>query len=274
MTPEHEHAHQEATATPKPNFQHEISFDLLSSRTFDLAAIADAIGGERSEEHEISLTAEGRPFHLHKVDVVTGEERNAILTQSWNWRDAEKALDQAVDAFSIRDHSDAWSTYRDRVARFRRILAKVIRASEPMAVLCRSSQQFLEPSWLLEALEENPGDELFGFVNVRLYKVEGHERGITAEYDETIMDTLGLGALGLTDVQCHYKHLDPPMVAEILYNTAQYIYEHGPIIESGHQLHGPGEDKWICQLEDSIVDPFRLVVDVNPGRPYAAGARK
>jgi hypothetical protein len=46
------------------------------------------------------------------------------------------------------------------------------------------------------------------------------------------------------------------------------------VIEDGHTVDGvqPGQ-KWLCRHELAVVGPEREVVDMNPGPPYAAGAR-
>jgi hypothetical protein len=63
-------------------------------------------------------------------------------------------------------------------------------------------------------------------------------------------------------------------VGRVLYSTALYIFERGPVIESGQTVAGiePGS-KWRCQFEDSLLDPKREVLDLHPGQPYAAGKR-
>jgi len=60
----------------------------------------------------------------------------------------------------------------------------------------------------------------------------------------------------------------------VLFNTAIYLVEQGPVIESGHTIQGiePGS-KWICQQEDALIGPERTVLDLNPGPPFAAGDR-
>jgi hypothetical protein len=95
-----------------------------------------------------------------------------------------------------------------------------------------------------------------------------------AESGDIVMDTLGLGALGLPDLQCHYRALSPEEVARCLYNTAWYIFSNGDVIENGHTVEGitPGT-RWRCQHEDALVGPDRVVLDLNPGMPYAAGNR-
>lgn len=258
---------------PSPNFASELSFELLfhddcENPTARVAQQLQAPAVDRWFE------IEGHTFRVAPTDFPALAAREPSLQQSWNWREAAHVVGHCRRAVLVADHVDDWRGYRERVTRFRRVLAAAIRELNPLAVHCPSSQQFLEPRSLAEALEEEGGEELFGFLNIRFYKFEGHDKGIEAEFDETVMDTLGLGALGLPDLQAHFKHLDPSLVAQLLYSTAQYVFSEGPVIESGHNLQGFAPDqKWICQLEESITDPVRLVVDLNPGKPYAAGNR-
>jgi hypothetical protein len=90
-----------------------------------------------------------------------------------------------------------------------------------------------------------------------------------------IMDTLGLAALGLPDLQCHFRTLVPGEVAAVLHNTAYYLFEHGDVIDDGHTVAGiEPESRWTCQHEKSLLKPSRIVLDLNPGPPFAAGGRK
>ena len=112
---------------------------------------------------------------------------------------------------------------------------------------------------------ENP---VYGFVNVRFYNLEGTD-------GDRVMDTLGLGALGLTDLQLHYRELAPGEVAAELYNIAVYLLENGDVIEDGHTVQGfTPEDRWRCRHEMSLMPPRRPVLDINPGPPFAAGDRE
>jgi len=89
-----------------------------------------------------------------------------------------------------------------------------------------------------------------------------------------IMDTWGLAEIGLNDLQCHFRELDPKRVAGVLLNTAVYIFEKGSVIKSGETVAGiEPESKWRCQFENSLLEPKREVLDLDPGRPYAAGKR-
>jgi len=89
-----------------------------------------------------------------------------------------------------------------------------------------------------------------------------------------LMDTRGLQELGLHDLQCHFRGLDPNAVASVLFNTAVYIFENGPVIASGNTIAGiEPESKWRCHFENALVKPARELLDLNPGPPFAAGKR-
>jgi hypothetical protein len=88
------------------------------------------------------------------------------------------------------------------------------------------------------------------------------------------MDTLGLAALGLPDLQCHFHGLEVNEVAGLLYNTAWYVFENGDVIEDGQTVDGVDGHRWRCQHEVALVPPEREVLDINPGPRYAAGPRE
>lgn len=46
------------------------------------------------------------------------------------------------------------------------------------------------------------------------------------------------------------------------------------VIEDGNTIAGvDGDEHWRCQDEDALIAPERLVIDIVPGEPYAAGRR-
>lgn len=105
---------------------------------------------------------------------------------------------------------------------------------------------------------------LDGGVNVRFFNIEGT--------DEMLFDTLGLTPIGLPDLQCHCKNLAPNKVVNFLNNITAYLYDKGDVIEDGNTVEGIGGEKWICQREDAIVGPNRMVIDINAGQ-FSAGNR-
>ena len=201
------------------------------------------------------------------------ERLRASIEQSWQWRHAEMMATGSSHALEIVHHLGD-SSRESRIALLRRFIAVLIRHTKPRAAHLVESMQLADPQLLHDAFTENPYDPLFGFLNIRLYKIEGHEEGLSAEYDETVMDTLGLHALGLPDLQMHFKHLDPAMVAKFMDDYAHYLFEKGPIMETGHTLRGFADDQaFTCTVDGSILDPMRVVVDIDPGKPYSAGSR-
>ncbi len=107
---------------------------------------------------------------------------------------------------------------------------------------------------------------LHGGINLRFFNIAGRE--------EYLADSMGLFALGLPDVQCHFHTLDPNEVVGLVFNVAAYLFEKGDVIADGETVPGlGGDERWHCQHENSLIQPSRVVLDLNPGR-YAAGRRQ
>ncbi len=120
-------------------------------------------------------------------------------------------------------------------------------------------EYYEEPHW------HNPQNHfLDGGLNVRFFRLQGT--------DEMLFDTLGLTAIGLPDLQFHCKNLEPDDVVMFLRNLAAYLYQYGDIIEDGNTVEGIHHERWVCQREDSIAEPLRMVLDINPGE-FAGGNR-
>lgn len=108
-------------------------------------------------------------------------------------------------------------------------------------------------------------------VNVRFFAVQGT--------DDFIVDTLGLYAIDLPDVQYHFHGLDPNHVVNHAYNVVSYIYDNNAPIKSGETIDGLYQGmlsqrvQWSCQYEDALIQPVRCVMDICPNE-YASGSRK
>lgn len=107
-------------------------------------------------------------------------------------------------------------------------------------------------------------------VNARFFNIQGSEA--------SIVDTLGLYAIGLPDIQYHFNTLDPNTVVNHAYNVASYVYQENAPIKSGETIDGINNGaldnnvRWYCQYEDSLIQPSRVVMDIAPGE-YSAGNR-
>ncbi|MGE0435028.1 MAG: DUF4261 domain-containing protein [Planctomycetota bacterium] len=125
------------------------------------------------------------------------------------------------------------------------------------------AQRVIEPAPWRDAADNGAVLDA-GAINVRLFHLEG------GRPDETVMDTMGLAAFGLPDLQCHFVRLDPNAVGQLLYDYAAYVFHNGPVIGDGDSLQGvPARDgsatRWVCRHEPSLINPTRAVLDLIPG---------
>ena len=194
-------------------------------------------------------------------------EVQSALEQAWQWPQSREVVALCHSSLLVTDMLSSGLDHRERLELFHRALVSALEVAPCEAIYWRPSDQLIEPAAYLRERRAPEPNSLFGAVNVRLFNIEKRAPG------EKLMDTLGLAALGLPDLQCHFLDLDPNEVGSLLYNTALYIYKNGDIIADGETLGLSPEQKWICRHEDALVPPDRVVLDVNPGPPHAAGAR-
>jgi hypothetical protein len=194
------------------------------------------------------------------------DKMEGSLQQSWSFREAEQVVKAAKYQIIITDLMAGGLEYKERLNLFQGMVRAVLDETDCIAISWNPSNQFIEPKKYLNCIAD---DLLNAAINVRFYNISNGDNG------EMLMDTVGLAALGIPDLQCHFYNLDPDSIASMLYNTAYYIYEKGDVIEDGHTVQGiKPEDKWKCQHEMSLVSPERIVLDINPGKGFAAGNRE
>ena len=135
----------------------------------------------------------------------------------------------------------------DRVSLFHGVLCHD-RGCRADALVFKHSQQVVTPADYIAECSQTPILRP-GSLNVRFFN-------ITNSDGDMVMDTRGLAEIGLHDLQCHFRNLDPKEVARVLFNTALYIFEKGSVIESGQTVEGvEPASKWRCQLENSLLEP-------------------
>jgi hypothetical protein len=188
------------------------------------------------------------------------------IQQSWRRGGAEELLRSCREARLVAEMMAQALRPQDRVSLFHGVLRAMIEVAAPDALVFKHSQQVVTPADYLAACGQAPILRP-GSLNVRFFNISNSDGNM-------IMDTRGLADIGLHDLQCHFRDLDPRDVARVLFDTAVYIFENGPVIESGQTVAGIRPDsKWRCQFENSLLEPQREVLDLNPGKAYAAGKR-
>jgi len=194
------------------------------------------------------------------------EDHQQEIQQSWRCPGAEDILRGCTATRLVTEMMAQLVPPQDRIALFHGVLRAIIEVARPDALVFKHSQQVIKPADYLAACGEDPIQRP-GSLNVRLFNISNST-------GDMIMDIRGLAELGLHDLQCHFRELDPTAVAHILFNAAVYIFENGPVIESGQTIAGiEPNSKWRCQFENSMLEPKREVLDLNPGKPFAAGNR-
>lgn len=189
------------------------------------------------------------------------------LQQSWSTPNPESLLEDSNHTLIITEMMARNLEPSARLEIFHGVLCALVEETGPSAIVFRHSQQVIAPSSYLEGSD---GPPLFrpGSLNVRFFRIENSA-------GDMLMDTRGLNEIGLHDLQCHFRDLNPREVSQVLYDTSAYIVENGEVIESGNTIVGIADSsKWVCQFEDALVPPSREVIDINPGVPYAAGNRQ
>ena len=197
------------------------------------------------------------------------ESLSAAIGQSWNFPEVREAVAQCSASVLVTDLMSSPLEYAERLKLFQDVLAGVLEVIPALAIHWQPTRQIVDPQQYRDAHMRGKSEIFYtGALNVRFFNV-------SESPGDMLMDTLGLAALGLPDLQCHFRGLAPEEVAPVLYNTAYYIFERGDVIEDGHTVEGvtPGE-RWRCQHEPSLVEPRRIVLDLDPGPSHAAGNRK
>jgi hypothetical protein len=191
-----------------------------------------------------------------------GEDGKSLpdVSQTWDWAEAEATVERCRCSVLVTELLAEGRSAAERVNALGEVVEALVRSTGPLAIHWARSQRVSDPA------QFGAGD-LDGVINVRMFG-DARSEGALA------MDTLGLHVFDLPDVQCHFRGREPGAIAELLFATAVYLFDHGDVIEDGNTISGTdGEGRFVCHREASLLDPARLVLDVDLGEPYAAGKR-
>ena len=184
-----------------------------------------------------------------------------IFEQSWSFLNAQEVVSECRYSISLNDFMGPLNDPLIRIHLFNDIIQAALEVfPNTTALYWENSQCFVDPKQFIHAVSE---DKTFvnGPINVRLYKIANQDHE-----EETLMDTLGMEVFNLPDLQCHFINLEAAEVARFLFNTSKYLLEYGNVIQPGNTIQGIlSEHRWECQYQNSLVQPHRILLNVNTG---------
>ena len=191
------------------------------------------------------------------------EKLRKSLEQSWNYDKDKGSIESCKIKVLVTDLMAIGLEYTKRVELFQKALYAIVELIQCEGINFHIAEQVISRE---DYLENNPLDDeydpLFGILNVRLFNIEGQK-------NEYIMDTLGLSAIGLCDLQCHFKNLDHNGISNILYSYGNYIFDNQDAVDNMTTVEGISKgDKWECRHEVALAGPERVVLDINPGKEF------
>jgi hypothetical protein len=191
-----------------------------------------------------------------------GEGGKALpdVSQTWDWEEAEAAVARCRCSLLVTEMFGADRTPQERWNAMSGVVAELCELTHPTVISWPQSQRVDDPALFAAG-------DLDGLINVRYFSVANDPGAM-------VMDTLGLHVFGLPDVQCHFRNREPSEIATMLFSTAAYLFRSGDVIADGNTISGPqGHERLVCFREPALLEPRRLVIDVDLGDPYAAGRR-
>ena len=189
------------------------------------------------------------------------------LSQSWQFPEARQTLGECRFAITIQEAAVGAAKPVERLEALQQAANIALEAVHGEAMHCVDSRQLIPPGLFLGEIEARGIPALqAGAINVRLFRVDAP--GVAE--GRLLMDTLGLHVFGLPDLQIDYRWLEPGAVAKTLFAAAGYLFQQGDVMEDGHTIEGclPGS-RWSVQHSQSIVEPHREVIALDPGEPYS-----
>ncbi|MBE7679514.1 DUF4261 domain-containing protein [Paenibacillus sp. P13VS] len=217
-------------------------------------------------DHPVSFEEGNIPAQTCMLPVNEIKDRSRFagaVQQAWHWPEAGDAVKSAQYSIRLHDMFSAAMSRKQRLELFQYTLQAVIEVLPCEGMYWYGSDKLVEPEAYIQSQKRE--EHLYGAMNVRMYQAGG-----TEEQRELVMDTVGLSALGVPDVQCHFTGLDPDTVAQTLLGAAYYIFDQGDVLQDGQTLGSSGGRRWRCEHQAALIAPGRYVIDLDPGDAHAA----
>lgn len=181
------------------------------------------------------------------------------LYQCWTSHDAQGLLEQCRYELTIADFLSSRLPRTQRgliLSQYLDILLDMY--PECIALYWPHSQKFMPvEAYLQSQWDRKDLHFLDGGLNVRLFNEENSSA--------MVVDTTGMQALGIPDLQMRFQNLDCDFVVTYIYRMASYLFINGDHYADGDTMDGryPFE-KWECYHEYSLLGPDRVVLDIFP----------
>lgn len=189
---------------------------------------------------------------------IPADQAQVALKQTWDWGEAKDVLAKHQSHVVVSDLLAVGLSYKSRLGFFQNVLCGVLELMAPLAIHWRASQKIVNPAALQKALGPGEGrDPIRGAVNVR--------RTLVKAVGGVVMDTLGLGALGLPDFEVTLGERLPPPFEAMLRSLARYEYDLGDVFADGRTVKG-GAESFRLSRGTSSVDPSRDVFVLTSAR--------
>ena len=182
----------------------------------------------------------------------------SFMKQTWDWAEAKDVVAKHQSMVTLSDLLASALPYKSRLGFFQNVLCGVLELMKPLALRWRPSGKFVNPTVLQAALEPGPKrDMIRGAVNVR--------RTLVKSTGGVVLDTLGLGALGLPDFEVALGDRMPAPFELALRSLARYQFDLGDVIAEGRTIKA-GAEAFQLAIGSSSVDPKRDVFILKPAQ--------
>lgn len=208
-------------------------------------------------DFEVTLIDATGPAQCAVIVNDVAELPEVAFQQNWHWDSANETAKKCKYEVLVTDMLSRTLPYKQRLKLIMNFLVAVVKALDPDVVYSMPGQKIINPQELINKWSQSEPELLYGICNVRLYNITGGDK------EELLMDTIGLNSLGLPDFQMRFSIFEAPVIANLLWNNAYYIYEQGDIIENGNTIEGiENGSKWKCEKTIALWTPERVVLDI------------
>jgi len=191
------------------------------------------------------------------------------VQQTFDWNGVNDVVSKCRHRALVTDLMATRLDRQSRLELMQKVVLALLTVVDCEAIHWRPSKKMVNPQAYLHNQTLADPNPFFGALNVRLFNIPD------TNPPEFVMDTMGLAILSLPDIQCHFRELAPPAIANLLFSLGYYLLENGDVVNDGETVQGLTlDDRWECNHEIGLVAPEREVLDINPGAPYAAGERE